>query len=115
MTVLLGACARSPRVDPGPDEFAVLPNAELSEPANYSDLPAPGGASMAAANPLGDAITALGGNAVTATQLGSGATTGGGGGGLFGWLFGGRSSEVLNADAEAKRLQSLGINVATIN
>ena len=40
--LVMSGCARTASVDPGPDEFAVLPNAALVEPANYTDLPEPG-------------------------------------------------------------------------
>ena len=49
----------------GPDEFKILPAKPLSAPKNYKDLPAPapGGKNLTAADPLGDAVAALGGRA----------------------------------------------------
>ncbi len=49
----------------GPDEFMVLPVKPLSEPANYSDLPAPtpGGTNLTDPSPRADAVVALGGRA----------------------------------------------------
>ncbi len=49
----------------GPDEFAVLPVKPLTEPKDYSFLPAPtpGGANLTDPNPTEDAVVALGGNA----------------------------------------------------
>lgn len=58
----------------GPDEFAILPNKPLQEPASYSDLPAPtpGGVNRVDASPEADAIAALGGNpAVVARGISS--------------------------------------------
>ena len=47
----------------GPDEFLVMPAKELTQPENYASLPAPtpGGSNITDQNPLGDAVTALGG------------------------------------------------------
>ena len=51
----------------GPDEFLVMPAKPLTEPENYSALPAPtpGGANLTDQNPLADAVVALGGNAAS--------------------------------------------------
>ncbi|WP_353310912.1 DUF3035 domain-containing protein [Shimia sp. NS0008-38b] len=49
----------------GPDEFAILPNKELTQPSDYSALPAPtpGGVNRTDQDPLGAAVAALGGSA----------------------------------------------------
>lgn len=48
----------------GPDEFLVLPSKPLTQPDNYSALPAPtpGGANRVDVNPKAEAVAALGGN-----------------------------------------------------
>ena len=47
----------------GPDEFLVLPNKPLNEPADYSSLPepTPGAGNIADPTPQADAVAALGG------------------------------------------------------
>lgn len=47
-----------------PDEFSILPNKPLVEPADYAALPAPtpGGINRADPTPEADAVAALGGN-----------------------------------------------------
>ena len=47
----------------GPDEFTVLPNKTLSDPASFADLPAPtpGGANLVDPTPERDLAAALGG------------------------------------------------------
>lgn len=47
-----------------PEEFAVLPNKPLQEPASYSELPPPnpGGPNRTDQTPIVDAVDALGGN-----------------------------------------------------
>ncbi|PZX15811.1 beta-barrel assembly complex subunit BamF [Palleronia aestuarii] len=49
---------------PGPDEFAVLPNRPLETPPDLSALPVPtpGGANRSDQTPVADAVAALGGN-----------------------------------------------------
>lgn len=69
---LVSACSRSSEPNllniaastSGPDEFAILPNKPLQEPASYTELPppTPGGANRVDATPTADAIAALGGN-----------------------------------------------------
>lgn len=111
--VALGGCTRKAVLDPGPDEFSVLPKATLGEPASYSDLPTPrsDGVNRADTNPIGTAIRALGGDPSQSTrQLGSVATAGRSGGGLFGF-FRKKTGDVLNPAAEAERLRGLGIPV----
>lgn len=48
----------------GPDEFGILPNKPLEQPATFNELPppTPGGANRSDATPNADAIVALGGN-----------------------------------------------------
>ena len=58
----------------GPDEFLVLPNKPLNEPADYSSLPepTPGAGNIADPTPQADAIAALGGcSAVSALNSAS--------------------------------------------
>ncbi|MEL7115392.1 MAG: DUF3035 domain-containing protein [Pseudomonadota bacterium] len=72
IVTMIGACSRNsePRLlnvtssTQGPDEFGILPNKPLEEPASYSDLPppTPGGANRVDQTPEADAIAALGGN-----------------------------------------------------
>lgn len=54
---------------PGPDEFGILPNKPLAQPANFAELPAPtpGGANRSDQTPLSDAVVALGGRPGGAT------------------------------------------------
>lgn len=49
----------------GPDEFSIIPGKELQTPKDLSTLPAPtpGGSNLTDQDPLGDAVTALGGKA----------------------------------------------------
>lgn len=49
----------------GPEEFSVMPVKPLTEPANYTSLPAPtpGGINLVDTDPRAEAITALGGRA----------------------------------------------------
>lgn len=111
--VAVSGCARKAVLDPGPDEFLVLPKTALSEPASYADLPAPrgDGVNRADTNPIGTAIRALGGDPSQATrQLGSVSTAGRSGGGIFGFLRK-RTGDVLDPAAEAERLRALGIPV----
>ncbi len=51
-------------VQPGPDEFAVLPGKPLQQPENFTDLPTPtpGAANLTDQNPLADGVRAFGGN-----------------------------------------------------
>ncbi|WP_368186046.1 DUF3035 domain-containing protein [Aestuariibius sp. HNIBRBA575] len=48
----------------GPDEFSVMPSRPLEMPADLNVLPTPtpGGSNLTDANPMADAIVALGGN-----------------------------------------------------
>ncbi|CUH86786.1 hypothetical protein PH5382_00699 [Phaeobacter sp. CECT 5382] len=57
----------------GPDEFLVLPPKPLTEPADYSALPAPtpGGSNLTDANPQAEAIAALGGKPAAAEPTGA--------------------------------------------
>lgn len=57
----LGACSGG--VSEGPDEFSVVPQSPLEQPASYSDLPdpVPGGTNLADLRPNAEAIAALGG------------------------------------------------------
>ena len=88
--LVMSGCARTASVDPRPDEFAVLPNAALVEPANYTDLPEPGTTSRAALNPISTASIALGGSgAVNPPQV---ATQKNAFSGFFGRLFGNSKS-----------------------
>ncbi|NIZ15366.1 DUF3035 domain-containing protein [Phaeobacter sp. HF9A] len=66
--LLLAACGDKPLHDldarrKGPDEFLVLPNKPLEQPASYAQLPTPtpGGANLTDRNPRQEAIVALGG------------------------------------------------------
>ena len=54
---------------PGPDEFGILPNKPLEQPADFAALPAPtpGGTNRSDQTPLSDAVTALGGRPGGAT------------------------------------------------
>ncbi|MCP4818355.1 MAG: DUF3035 domain-containing protein [Shimia sp.] len=49
----------------GPDEFRIIPGKELSQPKEYTALPAPvpGGVNRTDVDPVGDAMVALGGRA----------------------------------------------------
>ena len=65
--LLLAACGDKPLHDldarrKGPDEFLVLPNKPLEQPASYAQLPTPtpGGANLTDRNPRQEAIVALG-------------------------------------------------------
>lgn len=67
----LAACGSSePRLlnlrddEPGPDEFAILPNKPLEEPASYAELPPPipGAPNRGDPTPEADAAIALGGD-----------------------------------------------------
>ncbi len=53
----------------GPDEFGILPNKPLQEPASYSELPPPTpfGGNRADASPIADAVVLLGGNPAAVT------------------------------------------------
>lgn len=116
--VALSGCSRKLRVDPGPDEFAIQPARSLVEPADYTQLPAPGAApSRAQVSPFAMAYGAMGGSAATPPRLlGAGAVSSNGGGGLLFGLFGGNSNaEVLDPRAEASRLAGLGIPTSTAN
>lgn len=111
----VSACGRHARVDPGPDEFAVIPQAALGEPAEFSSLPNPGGTSRTATSGVAAGIVALGGNpgAANPARLGSANAPRRQGGGFFSRLFGGgnRNALALDASAEAARLRALGIAV----
>lgn len=56
----------------GPEEFAVLPNRPLEQPASYNNLPAPtpGGANRTDLTPKSDAVAALGGRPAAMTPAG---------------------------------------------
>ena len=58
----------------GPDEFAIVPPNPLEMPENLSDLPepTPNGANRTDANPLDDAVVALGGKPSAAGGIPSG-------------------------------------------
>lgn len=108
----LAACAGNARVDPGPDEFSVLPKAALADPAGGAPLPAPGGVSIAEPNPFAMANSALGGGGgATGPQNGAGALSVPRRGGFLSRLFGGgkRGAMALDPAAEAARLRQLGI------
>ncbi len=72
---LLSACGGDPDLlvltkdEPGPDEFSIVPNRPLEQPANLAELPppTPGGGNRSDLDPLGDATLALGGNPGGAT------------------------------------------------
>ena len=111
----VSGCARQLRVDPGPDEFSVLPARALVEPADYGRLPPPEpGASRAEISAFAMAYTAMGGNgAAPARTLGAGAVGQRSGGGFLARLLGGRGTPgVLDPAAEAARLAALGIRIA---
>ena len=57
----------------GPDPFSVLPVQALSQPADYTSLPTPGGTNRADINPNADAARALGGSGATAGVAGDAA------------------------------------------
>ncbi len=71
-SLALTACSRNPEPrllnikssTRGPDEFAILPNKPLQQPANFTELPspAPGTQNLVDPTPNADAIAALGGN-----------------------------------------------------
>ena len=109
------ACGRQARVDPGPDEFSVIPQAALADPASFSTLPNPGGISRTATSGVAAGIVALGGNpaAPAPARLGSANTPARAGGGFLGFLFGGgnRNALALNPSVEAARLRGLGVPV----
>lgn len=111
----LAACGRQARVDPGPDEFSVQPQAALVDPADFSTLPNPGGQSRTDSSGVAAGIVALGGNPAAANPqaIGSVNATGGRGGGFFARLFGGgnKAGTALDPAAEAARLRALGIAV----
>ena len=78
LTVLV-ACGQSRELTPnavktGPDEFGLVPNKPLQQPASFSSLPAPtpGGANLTDATPKADAILALGGRVPPATGVDGG-------------------------------------------
>lgn len=66
---LLSACGSDPDLlvltknEPGPDEFAIVPNRPLEQPRNLAELPppTPGGTNRSDVDPFGDAVRALGG------------------------------------------------------
>jgi hypothetical protein len=72
---LLSACGGDPDLlvltddEPGPDEFAIVPNRPLEQPQNLAELPppTPGGSNRSDVDPLGDATRALGGRPGGAT------------------------------------------------
>ncbi len=72
---LLSACGGDPDLlvltkdDPGPDEFSIVPNRPLEQPANLAELPppTPGGGNRGDLDPIGDAARALGGSPGGAT------------------------------------------------
>ncbi len=115
IVALLGvaACGRQARVDPGPDEFLVMPASALVDPATLSDLPTPGGVSRTDRSAVAQGIVALGGNpaAASAVALGSGNTSQKTGFGFLSGLFGGgkKNAQALDPAAEAARLRALGI------
>ena len=114
--IAFSGCARVSRVDPGPDEFLVLPNAQLSDPTGFANLPSPGGVSRAEVNPFAQAIAALGGTSTGQLRLlGTGAAAGTGRPGFLVRLFGARgNSDILDPEAEAIRLRELGIAVVRL-
>lgn len=64
------------RSDGTPDEFGILPTAELDEPQDYATLPAPtpGGSNRVDPQPQAQAVAALGGRpGVVASRAGDGA------------------------------------------
>ncbi|MEL7107418.1 MAG: DUF3035 domain-containing protein [Pseudomonadota bacterium] len=64
------------RSDGTPDEFGILPTAELEEPADYASLPSPtpGGSNRVDPQPEAQAVAALGGRpGVVASRAGDGA------------------------------------------
>lgn len=71
----LSGCGGAPdlvrltKSEPGPDEFAIVPNKPLAQPRDLSDLPppTPGGIDRTAQTPLADAVVALGGRPGGAT------------------------------------------------
>lgn len=83
LALVVAACSRDPepellnlRSDGTPDEFGILPTAELTEPESYASLPAPtpGGRNLVDPVPEAEAIAALGGRpGVAAARSGDGA------------------------------------------
>ncbi len=115
--IAVSGCSRVSRVDPGPDEFLVLPNAQLSDPAGFANLPSPGGVSRAEINPFAQAIAALGGTTTGQMRLlGTGAAAGTGRPGFLARLFGTArgNSDILDPEAETIRLRELGIAVVRL-
>ncbi len=105
----LSACTSTVRIDPGPDEFSILPKAALADPASGS-LPAPGGTSSAEANPFALAYAALGGGGgATGPLRGAGAVQPADGGFWTRWFNRKKTAGVLDPAAEAARLRALGI------
>lgn len=84
LVAALGACSSGNsepellnlRSDGTPDEFGILPTAELEEPQDYVSLPAPtpGGTNRVDPQPEAEAVAALGGRpGVVASRAGDGA------------------------------------------
>lgn len=79
VAILVSACAneRGIRVlssdDNGPDEFAIIPSKPLTQPENYTSLPAPtpGGSNLTDQDPLNDVNVALGGRAQPTPEAGT--------------------------------------------
>ena len=70
---LLAGCGSGQRIDPGPDEFSILPKAALADPSP-AELPPPGGSDRAEPNPFALAYAALGGSGgATGPMPGAGA------------------------------------------
>ena len=111
----LAACGGRARIDPGPDEFSVIPQRQLEDPSGLAALPAPGGVNATAPSGIAAGIVALGGRPVGTPPAtpGAGAISQQRSGGFFGRLFGRgtKSGAALDPAAEAARLRALGIAV----
>ena len=124
-------------LNPGPDEFAVLPGKTLQSPDDFANLPAPtpGGSNLTDPTPIGDAVAVLGGRSSAVNRLGTSVLDGAllsytsrygvtpglsnqsssqntnstSRQGLFGRLLSGFGGQTLNPFRELERLRAAGI------